>query len=173
LIVGQGAARLAADLGLEPLTETTPEQHESWREATARGLHHETVGAVALDENGNLCAASSTGGVFGKMSGRVGDSPVFGAGIYASAKAAAVGTGIGENFLQSLACARVGRLIEDGVDSQSACEETIELLQVRFRGEGGVLALDSEGRVGASYTGASWDVEGPTGSVQAARRARR
>lgn len=179
LVVGRGAATLAARLGMERLETTTPGQRRRWEQAKdegALGLERygeptrvDTVGAVALDEAGRLCAGSSTGGVFGQMAGRVGDAPVFGAGIYASGAAAAVGTGIGEVFLQNLACLRVGRLIEDGLEPQSACEQTIEFLRERADAEGGVLALDRQGRVGAAFVGASWMVAGPAGSIEPAR----
>ncbi|HEX2235081.1 MAG TPA: isoaspartyl peptidase/L-asparaginase, partial [Actinomycetota bacterium] len=125
----------------------------------------ETVGAVALDDAGRLAAASSTGGVRGKMPGRVGDSPVFGAGLYASGAAAAVGTGVGELFLEGLACFRVGRLIEEGADPQGACEEVIALLGGRSGVAAGVLAIDAGGRVGAAFRGGSWAVEGPGGAL--------
>jgi beta-aspartyl-peptidase (threonine type) len=101
LLAGAGAMELGADLEL--LHGTTQEQLSRWLKAARSGdlhpatygspEHIDTVGAVALDDSGRLAAGSSTGGVFGKMPGRIGDSPVFGAGFYASRAAAVVGTG--------------------------------------------------------------------------------
>lgn len=177
LMAGSGAQALGADM--EMLEDTSPEQRGRWDQARADGLlgpgHYgtpeqvDTVGAVALDDDGHLAAASSTGGVFGKLPGRVGDAPVFGAGFYASAAAAAVGTGIGELFLETLACFRAGLLIEGGRAPQSACLEIIEAIGRRGPHSAGLLAIDADGRVGAAYRGGSWAVEGMDGEVAATR----
>ena len=177
LLTGPGASALAVDM--ERLNDTTEEQRNRWERERAAGRlsptrfataeHIDTVGAVALDGGGHLAAGSSTGGVFGQMPGRVGDAPVFGAGIYASARAAAVGTGVGELFLQTLACLRVGELIEDGLEPQSACEAVIASLGARSTAAAGLLALDSQGRIGAAYRGGAWAVAGPEGALDAVR----
>ena len=177
LVAGPGAARLAAAIGLEPLTDTTPGQRSRWRALSSGGGHDEgssahdhmdTVGAVAFDDSGHLCAGSSTGGVTGQIPGRVGDSPLFGAGFYASQRAAVTGTGIGELFVEALASVRVGLLIENGVAPQQACETVIEMLgERREDATAGLLALDDGGRVGAAYRGGSWFVAGPEGMVDA------
>jgi L-asparaginase / beta-aspartyl-peptidase len=177
LVTGAGARSLGA--GMELLADTSPEQRRAWLEARRSGrlgaAHYatpeqvETVGAVALDERAHLAGASSTGGVVGKLPGRVGDSPVFGAGYYASAEAAAVGTGVGELFLESLACLRVGLLIEGGEHPQAACERVVTELGSRGSHSAGILALDASGRAGAAYRGGSWSVAGPEGPFEAAR----
>lgn len=176
LITGAGAAALGA--GMETVAPT-PEERARWEEARAEGrleaarfgdpVEVDTVGAVALGEGEDLAAASSTGGVFGKMPGRMGDSAIFGAGHYASGAAAVVGTGVGEMFLEALACARAGMLIEAGAHPQEACEAVVRLLGERAPLPAGVLALDRAGRHGAAYRGGSWDVEGPGGPVEAVR----
>jgi isoaspartyl peptidase/L-asparaginase-like protein (Ntn-hydrolase superfamily) len=163
---------------MEPVA-VAPEELARWEEARAEGrldtarfgdpVEVDTVGAVALGEDRDLAAASSTGGVFGKMPGRMGDSAVFGAGHYASRAAAVVGTGVGEMFLETLACARVGLSIEAGAHPQEACEGVIRLLGERAPLPAGLLALDRTGRVGAAFRGGSWDVEGPDGPVGAVR----
>lgn len=175
LVTGAGAAALGRALGFEDLEGTTPRQQERWERARRSGElsvarfgaaeHVDTVGAVALDAAGNLAAASSTGGVFGKLPGRVGDSPIFGAGTYASKGAAVVGTGVGELFLETLACLQAARLIEGGADPQAACEEIIDAIGRRDPSAAGLLALDPSGRAGAAYRGGSWVVEGPDGRV--------
>ena len=177
LLARPGAQEAGVILGLEEMNESTPEQHERWeRERDAGRLelgsygspeHVDTVGAVALDDGARLSAASSTGGVFGKLRGRVGDSPILGAGTYASSGAAVVGTGVGELFLETLACLRAGRLIEEGLDPQSACERTVSFIGQRRPAAAGLLALDGSGRVGAAFRGGSWAVWGPEGAIEA------
>ena len=176
LVTGAGAAALGADM--EPV-DTAPDEVARWEEARAEGrldmarfgdpVEVDTVGAVALGEDGHLAAASSTGGVFGKMPGRMGDSAIFGAGHYASKGAAVVGTGVGEMFLEALACARAGLLIEAGMHPQEACASVVRLLGERAALPAGLLALDRAGRYGAAFRGGSWDVEGPEGAVSAER----
>lgn len=175
LITGEGAAALGADM---EQVGVTPEQVARWREARDGGALEperygrsefvDTVGAVALDDAGHLAAGSSTGGVFGKMPGRVGDSPICGAGTYASREVAVVGTGLGELFIETLACARVARLVEDGSHPQEACERVIAYVQDKRSAEAGLLALDADGRMGAAYRAASWPVAGRDGPLTAA-----
>jgi beta-aspartyl-peptidase (threonine type) len=173
LVAGAGADALGKDMPMIPGTTAT--QLQRWEDARAAGRlnrhdyaapeHVDTVGAVALDDDGKLAAGSSTGGVFGQLPGRVGDSPIFGAGVYASPAAAVVGTGVGELFLRSLASARACRLIEEGAEPQRACELVLAELGEIARLSAGLLALDRKGRVGAACRGASWAVEGPAGVV--------
>jgi beta-aspartyl-peptidase (threonine type) len=172
-LVGPGADAFGHDMRKIP--GTTQVQRKRWEDARASGRlnlenfaapeHVDTVGAIALDDDGCLVAGSSTGGVFGQLPGRVGDAPVFGAGIYASPNAAVVGTGVGELFLQTIAAAHVGRSIEDGAEPQRACEEVIRDLGAKDRLSAGLLALDRAGRVGAVCRAGSWAVEGPEGPV--------
>lgn len=177
LVTGPGAVALGRDM--EVLDDTSPAQRERWERALALGRlegdrfgapeHVDTVGAVALDQTGVLAAGSSTGGVFGKLRGRVGDAPVFGAGVYATGEVAVVGTGVGELFLEMMASARVGRAVEDGLTPQDACEWVIGLLGQREEVAAGLLAIDGDGRAGAAFRGASWSVWGPAGRVDAVR----
>lgn len=177
LMAGQGAMRLAQDL--DPLLETSDEQRERWRRAADAGTlapeyfgapqHVDTVGAIALDDAGNLVAGSSTGGVFGKLPGRVGDACVFGAGFYASRSAAVMGTGVGELFIEFSAAARTGFAIESGTDPQRACEETIEVMGARAPSTAGLIALDRDGRVGAAFRGGALRVESNDGPVEPVR----
>lgn len=172
LVTGSGARALGA--GMELLEDTTPAQRERWERSRAAGGPApeqlgepeplDTVGAVAL-VGGGLAAASSTGGVFGKMPGRVGDSPILGAGIFASGQVAVVGTGVGELFLETLACARAARLVEAGRHPQAACEAVIAHVGTRRPTSAGLLALDAAGRVGVAFRGRSWAVEGAGGPV--------
>jgi L-asparaginase / beta-aspartyl-peptidase len=171
LLTGTGAQDFAS--GEEQLRDTTPEQRERWERARDEGrlglddygepASVDTVGAVAVDDTGNVAAGSSTGGVFGKMSGRVGDAPIFGAGMYADPLVAVVGTGVGEIFLTGLGCARVAGHVADGSHPQQACERVIVELLSHPAVEvadpsAGLLAIDNQGRIGAAYKGAAWPV---------------
>ncbi|MFP5352513.1 MAG: isoaspartyl peptidase/L-asparaginase family protein [Actinomycetota bacterium] len=179
LLTGAGAIALGDDM--EQLPDTSPEQRERWEHARTRGLlasvaygspeFVDTIGAVSVDGEGNLAAASSTGGVFAKLPGRVGDAPIFGAGVYASRQAAVVGTGVGEVFLETLAALRTAVLIEKGATPQEACEEVIAFLGSRSDASAGLLALDREGRAGAAYRGGAWGVGGVDGNIEAVRLA--
>ncbi|MDM4018825.1 isoaspartyl peptidase/L-asparaginase family protein [Roseiconus lacunae] len=107
----------------------------------------ETVGCVALDSHGNLAAATSTGGRTAKRYGRVGDSPILGAGTYANNKTAAVsGTGIGEEFIRHSIAARVGMRMElAGESVEAACRNCLE--EVLRPGDGGLIAVDRTGKI--------------------------
>lgn len=178
LMIGDGAMALAE--GLDEV-RVAPYRRAQWEEAERAGRlgpdtygrpeKVDTVGAVAIDDAGGLAAGSSTGGVFGKLPGRVGDSPVFGAGFYASRKAAVVGTGVGELFLETLACARVGDLIERGASPQQACDDVIGFLGTRATTSAGLLAIDATGDHGCTYRGGSLSVFGPDGRVVPVRSA--
>jgi beta-aspartyl-peptidase (threonine type) len=172
LMIGDGAMALAGGLAE---VRVAPERRSQWMDAERAGRlgpetygrpeKVDTVGAVAIDDAGRPAAGSSTGGVFGKLPGRVGDSPVFGAGFYASSKAAVVGTGVGELFLETLACARVGDLIERGASPQEACDDVIGFLGTRATTSAGLLAIDATGEHGCSYRGGSLSVFGPDGRI--------
>jgi beta-aspartyl-peptidase (threonine type) len=107
-----------------------------------------TVGAVARDAQGHLAAATSTGGMQGKLPGRVGDSPIIGAGTYASDHSCAVsGTGVGEYFIRLTLARQVCTLVEQGKTPQQAADQMIHTeLPALKGGEGGVIVL---GRTGA------------------------
>ncbi len=106
-----------------------------------------TVGCVALDSHGNLAAATSTGGMTGKMAGRIGDSPIIGAGNYADNRSCAVsGTGKGEEFIRNSIAARVAWLMEErGLSIAEAVKHC--LTSVLKPGDGGLIAVDREGNV--------------------------
>jgi beta-aspartyl-peptidase (threonine type) len=106
-----------------------------------------TVGCVALDGRGNLAAATSTGGLTGKLPGRVGDTPICGAGTYANNRSCAVsGTGKGEEFIRHSIAAKVGWLVEErGFAVEDAVGHCLE--KILQPGDGGMIAVDREGRV--------------------------
>ncbi|HDS1153822.1 TPA: isoaspartyl peptidase/L-asparaginase, partial [Pluralibacter gergoviae] len=108
-----------------------------------------TVGAVALDKAGNLAAATSTGGMTNKLPGRVGDSPLPGAGCYANNASVAVScTGTGEVFMRTLAAYDISALMEyGGLSLNDACERVVMEKLPALGGSGGLIAIDREGNV--------------------------
>jgi isoaspartyl peptidase/L-asparaginase-like protein (Ntn-hydrolase superfamily) len=111
---------------------------------------HGTVGAVALDTNGELAAATSTGGTFGKLEGRVGDTPIIGAGTWADSDVAVSCTGTGEFFIRTGAALAVAFKVKAGMSLSQAIDEV--LADVRhLGGDGGIIAVDSAGRIEMIY----------------------
>jgi len=106
-----------------------------------------TVGAVALDSNGNLAAATSTGGMTNKRFGRIGDTPVIGSGTYANNRTCAVScTGHGEFFLRAVVAYDISCLMEyKGMTLQQACDKVVMEKLVAIGGEGGIIAVDPLG----------------------------
>ena len=107
-----------------------------------------TVGAVARDSEGHLAAATSTGGMQGKLPGRVGDSPLIGAGTYASDKSCAVsGTGVGEYFIRLTLAREICTLVQEGKSPQQAADQMIHTeLPALKGGEGGVIVMTPSGQ---------------------------
>lgn len=108
-----------------------------------------TVGAVAMDTNGNLAAATSTGGMTNKKHGRVGDTPMIGAGTYANNATCAVScTGHGEFFIRSVVAYDVSCLMEyKGLSLAEACDRVVKQKLVKLGGEGGLIAIDHQGKI--------------------------
>jgi beta-aspartyl-peptidase (threonine type) len=118
-----------------------------------------TVGAVVRDRLGHLAAATSTGGLVGKRQGRVGDSPIVGAGTYADDRSGAVsGTGEGEGYLRTCAALRTALWLEEGLAPDAATSRAVTLLLERVNARGGLICVDPRGRLGlARSTGTmSW-----------------
>jgi beta-aspartyl-peptidase (threonine type) len=112
-----------------------------------------TVGAVAVDRAGNLAAATSTGGMTNKRYGRVGDSPIVGAGTYANNRTCAVSaTGHGEYFIRSVVAYDISALMEyKGLSLAKAADEVVMDKLVKLGGEGGVIAIDREGNIAMPF----------------------
>ena len=106
-----------------------------------------TVGAVACDANGNIAAATSTGGMTNKKYGRIGDSPVIGCGTYANNKTCAIScTGHGEMFIRTVAAYDVSCLMEyKGLSLQDAMDEVVNKKLINIGGEGGMIGVDAKG----------------------------
>jgi len=156
---GDGAERFADRVGVErvdPAYFFTERRYEALQRALERERReresaaepdHGTVGVVALDRDGNLAAGTSTGGLTNKRHGRIGDTPVIGAGTYADNRTCAVsGTGQGEEFIRHGVALTVSALMEyGGLDLQRAAEIVVHE-QLRA-GDGGVIAVDREGTI--------------------------
>jgi beta-aspartyl-peptidase (threonine type) len=154
MLVGAGADTFAKSAGLDIVdpsyfrTEQRYKQlQEELRKEREKSLGHGTVGAVALDVHGNVAAATSTGGLTNKLPGRVGDTPIIGAGTYADNNTCAVsGTGWGEYFMRGLAAYDIAALKQyKGLSLKEAAEEVILHKLAPEGGTGGVIALDREG----------------------------
>jgi beta-aspartyl-peptidase (threonine type) len=145
LLVGLGAEQFAAEQGF-PLVE--PESMIAPYRLSQSG---DTVGAVALDDAGNLAVAVSTGGIRGKLPGRVGDSPVAGAGGYADNElGAACATGVGEGIMRSLLTFRAVEMLAHVEGAQGAADAVMPIFQ-RFDGKGGLILIDHKGRIGIAH----------------------
>jgi len=160
MLVGDGAEAFAREVGItlvDPSYFRTEERWQQLQEALkaesgkqastlGRAIHYGTVGAVALDAQGHLAAATSTGGMTNKRWGRVGDSPIIGAGTYANAHCAVSATGWGEYYIRATAahdiCARVEYRGEPV--AQAASDVVMEAVP-KLGGDGGVIALDADG----------------------------
>lgn len=114
--------------------------------------HHGTVGAVALDGDGNLAAATSTGGYTGKLPGRIGDSPLVGAGTYADNRACAVsGTGLGEAFIRAMVAYDVAARMRYRRDTLRKAAAATLANVARLGGDGGLVAVDRRGNVAMPF----------------------
>lgn len=187
LLIGDGAEAFAQQQGMELVNNaffSTPARLQQLQEAKAQGavsLDHDapldertkmgTVGAVALDKHGNLAAATSTGGMTNKLPGRVGDSPLVGAGCYANNANVAVScTGTGEVFIRALAAYDIAALMEYGhLSLHDACERVVMEKLPALGGSGGLIAIDSEGNVALPFNSEgmyrAWAYAGDTPTI--------
>jgi len=151
LLAGEGAASFAEARGFtraHPDRMTTERRRTELQQGTQSGGN--TVGAVALDANGGLASATSTGGIAGTEPGRIGDTPIVGAGTYANAAAACSCTGDGEAFAR--ACTAFWACEHAGRGAQLACDEALAIVRDSFQGCGGLILLDATGEVGIGRT---------------------
>ncbi|MFP2412246.1 beta-aspartyl-peptidase [Citrobacter braakii] len=170
MMIGEGAENFAIAQGMERVSAdifSTPERYAQLLAAQSAGetvLDHSatpldennkmgTVGAVALDMFGNLAAATSTGGMTNKLPGRVGDSPLVGAGCYANNASVAVScTGTGEVFIRALAAYDIAALMDyGGLSLSEACERVVMEKLPALGGSGGLIAVDHEGNVALPF----------------------
>jgi beta-aspartyl-peptidase (threonine type) len=144
-LVVEGAHAFAREIGMPqiaPETLIVEAEKKRWQEK------HGTVGAVAVDQAGRIAAATSTGGIFNKLPGRIGDSPLPGCGTYANASGAASCTGHGEAIIRVLMGKAAVDRIEEGLDPKSAAANAVLLLSETGRSAGGIILVDGRGRIG-------------------------
>jgi beta-aspartyl-peptidase (threonine type) len=143
LIIPREVARLQAFQSIAP--GATQEQF-------APAISHDTVGAVALDRDGNIAAATSTGGTLNKAPGRLGDSSLIGCGCYADNQSAAVSTtGWGEPIMKLVLAKWAADRVASGNLPQWIAAEAMNYLKDRVNGHGGIILLDSQGRFGLAH----------------------
>lgn len=172
MLIGEGAMRFADQCGIPRATDEyflladRLAQLEQARLQKKVMLDHEnagddsgdhklgTIGAIARDADGNLAAATSTGGIVNKRMGRVGDSPIVGAGVYADNETCAVSaTGYGEEFMRSVLSKTIADFIYmKGMDADEATRAGIEYLTRKVQGRGGVIVIGADGSCSAGFT---------------------
>jgi beta-aspartyl-peptidase (threonine type) len=172
LLIADGAMRFAEHCGMQRVPEHyfyTPDRVEQLKQARLQHrvmLDHDdseaggedqkygTIGAIARDPEGNLAAATSTGGIVNKRMGRVGDSPLIGAGVFADNETCAVSaTGYGEDFMRCV----ISKTISDFVymqdlDAKVATQAGIDYLTRKVSGRGGVIVIDRDGNCASGFT---------------------
>jgi L-asparaginase / beta-aspartyl-peptidase len=155
-LVGDGALAFARAAGVpecDPASLITPRRRRQLEAATVDTKG--TVGAVAIDRQGTLAAATSTGGMSGKLPGRVGDSPLIGCGTYADNTLGAVScTGAGEAIIRVVLARRALDVMKDADDPDYAAHVAVDLLVEKGRGDGGLILLDPRGRIGYAQSSA-------------------
>lgn len=173
LLVGGGARQFAIEHGFKPQKLLTPESAKAWKEwlKTARyapvinsenstyklgdQYNHDTIGMLALDAKGNISGACTTSGMAWKLHGRVGDSPIIGAGLYVDNEVGgATSTGVGEEVIRNCGSFLVVELMRQGHSPQEACEEAVKRIIKKKPGTAkdiqvGFLALNKKGEYGA------------------------
>jgi len=176
MLSGKGAEKFAADLGLEIVKPSyffdsaryqqllrikekenkSSSLNEVFEDPLTRDVKFGTVGAVALDEYGNLAAGTSTGGMTNKKWGRIGDSPVIGAGTYANNKTCAVSsTGYGEYFIRLAVAHHISAMMEYAAYSLEAAADTVVMKKLpQLGGDGGIIALDRQGNIAMTFSSA-------------------
>jgi len=169
LMVGAGAERIARRAGLElcrPDDLVTSRAKARWRlmierrlaaAETADGSEGGTVGAAAIDLRGVIAAATSTGGMTGKLPGRVGDSALIGAGVYADMAGAASATGQGEAIILGALCRETVRSLNSGEPARIA-RSAIAQLGRDTGAEAGIILLDRRGRIGFAHNAGAMEV---------------
>jgi len=172
MLISEGAMRFAEHCKVGFTNDDyffTPERIKQFKEAQRQHkimLDHDemgessedqkygTIGAIARDPQGNLAAATSTGGIVNKRLGRVGDSPIVGSGVYADNETCAVSaTGYGEDFMRTV----ISKTISDfmymkGFNAEQATEAGIEYLVRKVKGRGGVIVIDKDGNCSSGFT---------------------
>jgi len=191
LLAGPTAERLAKAFHLPSINPMTPKRLGALRKMkalSAKGkvpwlkrnrrlltqhreiLPHDTVGALALDADGNFASAASTGGMAMKLPGRIGDTPLIGAGVYADNKSgSATVTGWGEVAVKLALSKSVCTMMENGLSAPRAADRCVRMASRRLHGHAGIIAIDREGRIAAVHNTAYMPWAYSTSSMEEAR----
>jgi beta-aspartyl-peptidase (threonine type) len=147
LLVGEGASCFARQVGIREVPRESliiQAERKRWQEK------HGTVGCVALDAAGTIAVGTSTGGIFNKLPGRVGDSPLLGCGTYADESGGVSCTGNGEAIVRVLMAKSALVCLGSGAEPQTAANEAVALLAAKTGSTGGLIMIDRSGRIGYS-----------------------
>ena len=161
ILAGKGAEQFAYEQGFKKedlLTESTRKQYEEWKknskyETTINIENHDTIGMLAIDKNGDIAGACTTSGMAYKVAGRVGDSPIIGAGLYVDNEVGgATATGVGEEVIRTVGSFLIVELMRQGMRPQEACEEGVKRIMKKNEGREdfqiGFLAINKQGETG-------------------------
>jgi isoaspartyl peptidase/L-asparaginase-like protein (Ntn-hydrolase superfamily) len=162
MLVGDGALQFALSQGFKKKKLLTDKSEQAWREWSKKSEYkpvinienHDTIGILALDSQGNLSGGCTTSGMAYKMHGRVGDSPIIGAGLYVDNEiGAATATGVGEEVIRVVGCHLVVELMRQGSSPQEACRLAVERIIKKNPARSktlqvGFLALSKSGEIG-------------------------
>jgi N4-(beta-N-acetylglucosaminyl)-L-asparaginase len=174
MLVGQGARQFAVEQGfpvVDLLTERARKEWEKWKtksnyQPVINSENHDTIGLLALDAQGNLAGACTTSGMAYKLHGRVGDSPIIGAGLFVDNEVgAACATGMGEAIVRIAGSAIVVELMRNGATPYEACKEAVNRVVAKHDDltnlQVGFIALDKFGRVGgySVYAGFNYAIK--------------
>lgn len=162
MLAGEGAQQFALENGFEKqnlLTDKAKKAWEKWKETSQyepviNSENHDTIGLLALDKNGFIAGSCTTSGMGYKVRGRVGDSPIIGAGLFVDGEVGgAVATGHGEMMMKTLGSFVVVEAMRNGASPQEACEEAVKRIAKKVNnyknGQAGFLAVNSQGETGA------------------------
>ncbi|MCE2614043.1 N(4)-(beta-N-acetylglucosaminyl)-L-asparaginase [Flavobacteriaceae bacterium D16] len=180
MLAGKGAEKFAVEKGFQKenlLTDKSKLEWEKWKEtAEYKPIinieNHDTIGMLAIDQAGNLSGACTTSGMAYKIAGRVGDSPIIGAGLFVDNEVgAATATGVGEEVVRTVGSFLIVELMRQGKSPQQACEEGVRRIIEKNKGkldfQIGFIAINKEGQVGAyciqpGFTYRTYSSEGHT-----------
>lgn len=161
MLAGEGALQFAKDEGFEEINLLTEESEIQWKEwlkssdysPIINRENHDTIGLICMDSDGNLSGACTTSGLAYKMHGRVGDSPIIGAGLFVDNEiGAATATGLGEVVMKTLGSFLIVELMRQGMSPQEACEEAVNRIVAKNDVSDlqvGYLAINKQGETGA------------------------
>ena len=164
MLVGRGAERVAAAAGVarcrpeEMISPRARQRFDQYREQpVATRQAYGTVGAVAIDARGSMAAATSTGGMFRKLPGRVGDSAIIGAGTFAGCAGAASATGVGEAIIRTTLCHEAVRMLAR-LNAPRAASRAIAMLARAAESEAGIIMIDRTGGIGFAHNAPAMQV---------------